>query len=161
MNKITLRKARKSDGKALLSLVNALADYEKLKRPTRRAQKRILTDTFGRRKRIEVFLVYAGNVPAGYAIFFETYSSFLALPTLYLEDLFVLPDYRKHKIGIALFKACVNEAERRGCGRMEWMVLDWNKIAIDFYERIGARHLKGWLPYRLVRKQFLRILKRK
>ena len=84
----------------------------------------------------------------GYAIVFETYSTFLAKPTLYLEDLFVLPSHRGRKIGLQLVRRCRAEARRRGCGRMEWMVLDWNQLARDFYHRQGARHMREWLLYR-------------
>ena len=80
---------------------------------------------------------------------FESYSSFLALPTLYLEDLFVLPEFRKMKAGYFLFHAVAREARRRGCGRMEWTVLDWNAPAIEFYRRLGAKHMKEWHLYRL------------
>ena len=93
-----------------------------------------------------------------YAIVFETYSSFLALPNLYLEDIFVLVDYRRAGVGYHLFKHCAHEAYRRGCGRMEWMVLDWNQSAIDFYERLGARRLKEWIPYRLTREEMKIVL---
>ena len=87
--------------------------------------------------------------PVGYAIILETYSSFLALPTLYLEDLFVLPEYRGRKAGLALFEEVRAEAQRRGCGRIEWTVLDWNQLAIDFYTRLGGEHLKEWQLYRI------------
>ena len=83
----------------------------------------------------------------------------MALPTLYLEDIFVLPEYRKLKIGIAIFKTMVAEAHRRGCGRMEWTVLDWNTLAIDFYKKIGARHMNEWHLFRLTRPDMERILR--
>jgi GNAT superfamily N-acetyltransferase len=98
------------------------------------------------------------GVPAGYTFVFETYSTFLALPTLFLEDLFVLPEYRSRKAGSALFRAMVREAHDRGCGRMEWSVLDWNQLAIDFYERYGARRLREWQSYRLLRADMAQIL---
>ena len=157
MNSLTIRKAIKKDGKTLLSLVNALADFEKLKRPTPAAQKRLLIGAFGKRKRFDTLLAEVSGKGVGYAICFETYSSFLALPTLYLEDIFVLPEYRGRKVGLQLFKECVAEAERRGCGRMEWMVLDWNVTAIRFYGNLDAHRLSEWIPYRLERKQFRKI----
>jgi GNAT superfamily N-acetyltransferase len=134
-------------------LIDALADYEKLARPSRAARARLLADAFGPRQRFEAYLALIDGTPVGYAIVFETYSSFLALPTLYLEDLFVLPAFRKQRIGLALFRACAELARRRGCGRMEWVVLDWNEIAIRFYERLGARHLREWHTYRLTKEQ--------
>jgi GNAT superfamily N-acetyltransferase len=83
---------------------------------------------------------------------FETYSTFLALPTLYLEDLFVLEEFRGRRVGYALFSHCAQEALRRGCGRFEWAVLDWNQHAIEFYERLGARHLHDWRIYRWIER---------
>lgn len=150
MNTIVIRLAKKSEGKHLLALINALADFEKLKRPTPAAQKRLLRDAFGRKKRFDAYLAFVGKKAVGYAIIFETYSSFLAKPTLYLEDIFVLPEFRGKKIGLKLFKHCLAEARRRKCGRMEWMVLDWNVNAIRFYEKLKAKQMKEWLLYRIV-----------
>src|SRR5579863_5841120 len=146
---LIIRKARPIDGEAILALIQALADFEKLPAPDKDAQRRLLADAFGERPRFEVFLAdFAGTV-VGYAFIFENYSTFLARPTLYLEDLFVLSEYRQQHIGNALFRHCAEEAVRRGCGRMEWTVLDWNTNAIDFYQRQGASHLNEWLHYRL------------
>jgi len=117
-------------------------------------------DCFGDRPRFEVYLAevdaeQAGApVAVGYAFVFEMYSSFLALPTLYLEDIFVLPEYRGLGAGISLFKFVVAEADRRECGRVDFMALDWNKNARDFYHRLGAQHLTEWCYYRLSREQF-------
>jgi len=147
--RIVIRPAVKSDGKVLLSLIDALANFEKLKRPTQAARKRLLRDAFGMRKRFDALLAFVDNTAVGYAIFFETYSSFLALPTLYLEDVFILPEYRGQGIGLKLFRACLAEAKRCGCGRVEWIVLDWNKDAIRFYNKLKARQMKEWLFYRL------------
>ncbi len=147
---ITIRPATKKDSKVFLSLINALADYEKLKRPTPAAKKRLLEDGFGKRKRFDSFLAFVDDVPVGYAIIFETYSSFLAKPTLYLEDLFILPEYRRLGIGKKFFTVLLKEARKRKCGRMEWTVLDWNQLAIDFYNKLGATYMKEWLLYRIV-----------
>jgi GNAT superfamily N-acetyltransferase len=157
---VTVRWATPSDGAALLKLVEALADYEKLDPPAPAAQDRLLRDTFGEAPRIEILLGELNGTSAGYAIILETYSSFLALPTLLLEDLFVLPEYRKRRVGYELFKRCVQEAQARGCGRMEWMTLDWNHPAHRFWKRLGARQLSKWLPYRLTREQFGSVLNR-
>ena len=156
-NDVVIRPARPSDGPAWLELVDALADYEKLARPTLEARERLLRDAFGPAPRIQVYMAELRGAPAAYAITFESYSSFLALPTLFLEDLFVLPDARKHGIGRAMFGFLAKEAVRRGCGRMEWVVLDWNQLAIDFYDRLGARHMKDWLLYRLTADQLREI----
>jgi len=85
----------------------------------------------------------------GYAIYFFTYSTFNARPTLYLEDIFVLPEQRGRGAGVALFRACAREATVLGCARMEWQVLNWNTPSIEFYQRLGARQLDDWLPFRL------------
>jgi GNAT superfamily N-acetyltransferase len=155
-----VRPATPADADVVLALVDALADYEKLQRPDAEAKKRLIRDMFGERRRIEAYLGEYDGKPVGYAFVFETYSSFLALPTLYLEDLFVLPEYRSRKVGYALFRAMVAEAYHRGCGRMEWMVLDWNRLAIDFYNRLGATHMKEWQLYRLLRADMENLLSR-
>jgi GNAT superfamily N-acetyltransferase len=144
-----VRKAIASDEPAILALIDALADYEKLGRPSPEARARLTRDLFGPKPRIECFLAFMDGYPVGYAIILETYSSFLALPTLYLEDLFVLEEYRKRNVGRALFNTALEEAKRRGCRRMEWTVLDWNQLAIGFYEKLGAKHMKEWQLYRL------------
>jgi GNAT superfamily N-acetyltransferase len=146
---IIVRAAMREDAPSILKLVVALADFEKLPPPDEAAQQRLIADAFSPRPRVEIFLAEVEREVVGYAFVFETYSTFLALPTLYLEDLFVLPEFRGQKVGYALFTHCAREAVRRGCGRFEWMVLDWNKHAIQFYERLGARHLHDWLVYRL------------
>jgi GNAT superfamily N-acetyltransferase len=148
---VIIRQALKEDIETLLSLIDALADYESLPRPDPAARQRLAEHGFGPRPKFEVFLAEVNGRAVGYTISFETYSSFLARPTFYLEDLFVLPDYRKLKAGYALFMNCVRLARQRECGRMEWQVLDWNENAIRFYERLGAQRLKEWLPYRLTR----------
>jgi GNAT superfamily N-acetyltransferase len=148
-NVLTIRKALPADGPVILSLIRALADFEKLDPPDEAAQQRLLADAFAERPRFDVFLAEIENRPVGYAFIFETYSTFLARPTLYLEDLFVLPEYRQQRVGYALFRHCAAEAAHRGCGRMEWTVLDWNTNAINFYERQGANHMREWLHYRL------------
>jgi GNAT superfamily N-acetyltransferase len=160
-SEILIRPAMRSDGDALLSLIDALADYEKLTRPDAAARVRLLEDAFGENQRIEVFLAEVEGKPVAYAIVLETYSSFLALPTLYLEDIFVLPEHRGRQVGHRLFVHCVNEAYGRGCGRMEWAVLDWNRPAIDFYERAGARRLEEWLYYRLLRSDMERLIQKR
>jgi GNAT superfamily N-acetyltransferase len=140
----------RGDAEAIHALVDALADYEKLTRPTPDARARIIADLFGPKPRLECWLAFLDGYPVGYAFALETYSSFLALPTLFLEDLFVLPEYRSRRAGYALFQEVLNQAKHRGCGRMEWTVLDWNQLAIDFYQRLGATHMKEWHLYRIL-----------
>lgn len=154
---ISVRKTERADAEALLKLIDALADYEKLAPPDGSAKERLVRDMFAERPRIESLIAEVDGRPIGYTLFFETYSSFLALPTLYLEDLFVLPEFRGMRAGSALFRETIAESHRRGCGRMEWSVLDWNQLAIDFYERFGARRLEEWKYYRFVREDMERL----
>ncbi|PYI87406.1 MAG: GNAT family N-acetyltransferase [Verrucomicrobia bacterium] len=150
---LVIRRADRADAPGLLRLIVALAEFEKLTPPDAAAQARLIEDGFGARPRFESWLVYVEGVeePVGYAFFFETYSSFLARPTLYLEDIFVLPDYRGRGIGSALLHRCIRLAHERGCGRMEWTCLDWNTKAQCVYEKLGARRLSEWHLYRLTR----------
>ena len=129
----------------------ALAEYEKLDPPSPAGRRRLVEDVF-RKKKIRLFVAVDGKKLVGYALYFYTYSSFVAKPSLYLEDLFVLEEYRKRGVGFALFRRCVEEAISRGCGRMEWAVLTWNDKAIGFYERLGAKRLSDWCVYRLDEK---------
>jgi GNAT superfamily N-acetyltransferase len=133
-----------------IRLVNALADYEHLTRPDATAVARLRADAFGQRPRFEAALaVNADGTPVGYAIWLETYSSFLAKPTIYLEDLFVLEGARRSGAGGMLFDHVRNLGRQRGCGRMEWTVLDWNTLAREFYDRRQATWMKEWLLYRM------------
>ncbi|MBA4312824.1 MAG: GNAT family N-acetyltransferase [Chlorobiaceae bacterium] len=159
-NRVKIRRIRKGDEKSFLSLIDALADYEKLERPSIAARKRLIQDGFGRKKRFTGYLAFVNRKAVGYSIILETYSSFLALPTLYLEDIFILPEFRSQGIGRKMFKLCLSEAKKRGCGRMEWVVLDWNKPAIKFYDKIGAVYLKKWLTYRINHDNFNITLKK-
>lgn len=146
---LTVRRAVPTDGPALLDLVTALAEYEQLPPPDAGARERLLRDGFGPAPRYELLLGELDGRAVAYAIYFFTYSTFLARPTLYLEDLFVRPDARQHGVGGALLRALAETAVREGCGRMEWAALTWNRLAIDFYERLGARALEEWRTFRL------------
>jgi len=141
-----IRPYRKSDARHLVGLIRALATFESLKPPTAAAARRLVADA-GRR--FQVLMGEEGGRKVGYAIYFFTYSSFLARPTLYLEDLFLLPDFRRQGAGRMFFDALLREARKRKCGRMEWSVLDWNTPAIRFYRKLGARPLAEWIPYRI------------
>ena len=158
MTPITVRRAARLDAPRLLSLIDALADYERLERPDAEARARLVADGFERDPpRFEAYLAEQEDATVGYAIVFETYSSFLARPTLYIEDLFVLPEARCHGVGSALFRRLAEEALTRDCGRMEWVVLDWNELAQDFYRRRGGKHLLDWQYHRLTRDDLLRL----
>src|SRR5690606_2741125 len=150
---IVIREAGIEDAPALLDLIDALADYEQLPRPTADARARLIEDGFGERPRFRAYLAEIRREPVAYAITFEAYSSFLAQPTFFVEDLFVKPAARSKGVGRALFRFFAQEAVNRDCGRMEWMVLDWNELAIEFYERLGATRLEDWYAYRLTRAQ--------
>jgi GNAT superfamily N-acetyltransferase len=146
-----VRQGTAADGDRLCDLISALADYERLPRPTPEARARLVHDAFGPSPRIDVWLGEVGGEAVGYAISFYTYSTFLALPTFYLEDLFVLPAYRARKVGRALFMHCAAIAYEQGCGRMEWQVLHWNEPALAFYNRLGGKQMHDWLPFRATR----------
>lgn len=148
-SEVRVRALAPVDVPALLGLIDALADYEHLPRPDAAARERLARDATATPPRFQVLLAAVAGRVVGYALYFETYSTFLALPTLYLEDIFVLPEARQRGAGSALFRACAAEAVRRGCGRMEWQVLTWNQLALDFYARFAAQPLDDWRPFRL------------
>lgn len=146
---LSIRTVEEADIPSLLELIDGLADYERLARPDAGARERLARDATSSPPRFWTLLAEDDGTPIGYAMYFFTYSSFLARPTLYLEDIFVLPDHRGHGAGLALFRACARVALQSGCGRMDWQVLSWNEPSIRFYERLGARHLDTWLPFRM------------
>jgi GNAT superfamily N-acetyltransferase len=155
---ITIRRASRADAPRLLELVDALADYERLARPDAAARERLVRDGFATDPPLyEAYLIELDGRGIAYAVAFQTYSSFLARPTLYLEDLFVLPEHRRKGIGETVMRFLAEEALRRGCGRMEWMVLTWNETAIRFYARMAARRLDDWVAYRLTREDLARL----
>lgn len=133
-----------------IGLIAALADYEHLARPDDEAVARLRADAFGARPRFEAALALdEGGRAVGYAIWFETYSSFLARPTIYLEDLFVVAEARGSGAGGRLFDHVRTIGAQRNCGRMDWQVLDWNTLARDFYHRRDGQWMKEWLSYRI------------
>ena len=148
MAKFRVRRGNGSDSKGFIDLVLALAKFEKLPPPTKDGRARLVRDVFKRRE-LHLFVAAEGERLIGYALYFYTYSSFLAKPTLYLEDLFVLKERRGEGAGMALLKRCVREAVAKGCGRMEWAVLTWNGKALRFYESLGAKRMTDWYVYRL------------
>jgi len=151
MNTPSIRRATPQDAPALIRLIIALAEFEKLTPPDAAAQQRLIEHGFGAAPRFEAWLAFSDSSgePVGYALVFETYSSFLARPSLYLEDIFVLPAHRGRGIGSALLRHCIRLAHERGCGRVEWTCLDWNTKAQRVYENLGAERLSQWLLYRL------------
>jgi GNAT superfamily N-acetyltransferase len=147
--KINIKKAGRKDKNDILMLIDELAKYEKLPPPDEKAKKRLMKDAFGKKPAFKVLLAKIKNEAIGYAFYFYTYSSFLARKTLYLEDIFITEKHRKLGAGKLLMDELVKIAEKNKCGRMEWCVLDWNRNAINFYEKLGAKHLKEWLYYRI------------
>ena len=146
---VRIRPLEPGDVPTLLELIDGLADYERLPRPDAAARERLIADALADPPRFRTLLAEIDGEVLGYAVYFFTYSSFRARPTLYLEDVFVVPDRRGQGAGVALFRACAREAVANNCARMEWQVLRGNTPSIEFYKRLGARQLEEWLPFRL------------
>ena len=134
---VVVERAAKADVRGVIDLVVGLAEFERLKPPDKSAKARLVRDIFDK-KLVSVFVARVGKRLAGYALYFYTYSSFIARPALFLEDIFVRGEYRGKGVGEALFVKCAAEAYRHGCGRMKWEVLTWNRKAMRFYEKLGA-----------------------
>ena len=141
---IRIERATERDVPLILDLIQGLAVYEKLAHEVTATEAGLRETLFGARPAADVIIAYAGDTPAGFALFFPNYSTFLGKPGLYLEDLFVRPEYRGQGLGLALMKRLAQIAVERGCGRFEWSVLDWNEPAIGFYESLGAKLMDGW-----------------
>ncbi len=147
---------KKVDGETFddfLGLISELADYEKLVPPDEAAKRRLRRDCLSEKPKYEAFIGKVGDKPVSYIIYYFTYSSFLALPTLYLEDIFVLKEYRRQGIGQKMFDLLKETAKREDCGRIEFTVLKWNKSAQEFYEKNRAKCLE-WFFYRLAKEDF-------
>jgi GNAT superfamily N-acetyltransferase len=130
-------------------LIRGLARFEKLEHEVELTDDLLAAGLFGPRPYAEAVLAEVEGQPVGFALFFHNFSTFLARPGMYLEDLFVLPEHRGQGIGRALLVHLARLAVERGCGRLEWSVLDWNREAISFYERLGAVAMSEWTTYRL------------
>lgn len=139
-----LRTATPADVPLILQGIRALADYERLSHECVATEDLLRETLFGTNPVAEVVLAFDGETPAGYALWFRSYSTFLARPGLYLEDLFVYPEFRKRGLGRRLIVHLAQIAVDRGYGRMEWMVLDWNENAKRFYRSLGAQTIEGW-----------------
>ncbi len=146
---LTLRFAQPKDVTTILGFIRELADYEHLAHEVVADESSLTETLFGERRYAEVVLAEQEDDPAGFALFFHNYSTFLARPGIYLEDLYVRPTHRGRGIGEALLTTLARIACDRGCGRLEWSVLDWNEPAIGFYERLGARPQDDWTVYRV------------
>jgi GNAT superfamily N-acetyltransferase len=154
---VNVRLATAEDGDTLIRLITGLLTYEHLPAPDEVASARIRAD-LAAGERFTAWIAEVEGEAAGYALVFEAYSTLSGLPRLYLEDIFVLPEYRSHRAGYALIREVAREAERRNCTVLEWEVLDWNRLALDFYDRIGGEHQKEWLNYRIDREGIRRLL---
>lgn len=145
----TIRNATPDDAGVILSFIRDLADYEKLSDQVTATEDDLRSSLFGERTVAEVLLAQEDEVPVGFALFFHNYSTFLGKPGIYLEDLFIDPEYRNKGYGKALLVHLARLANLRGCGRFEWSVLDWNTPSIEFYRGLGARPMEEWTLFRL------------
>lgn len=141
--------ATEDDIPLILSFIRRLAEYERLASACVATGEGIRATLFTEPRAAEVLLAYEADTPVGFALFFHNYSTFLAKRGVFLEDLFVIPEARGKGIGYALLSALADVALSRDCARLEWSVLRWNQLAIDFYRRIGAEPLDDWTTYRL------------
>jgi|SRR5579883_2096021 len=144
-----IRPATPDDLPAIARLIRALAEYERLAHEVVLDERQLHDHLFGPRPYAEVLLAQDGGRVVGFALFFHNYSTFLGKPGIYLEDLFVEPEFRGRGHGKALFAALARLAGERGCGRLEWAVLDWNDPAIGFYKSLGSKPMDEWTVYRL------------
>jgi len=148
-NNFSIRPATAEDVPLILQFINDLADYEKLSDMVVATEELLRETLFGERTVAEVVIGYEGEQAAAFALFFHNYSTFLARPGIYLEDLFVKPEFRRKGYGKRLLTYLAGLAVERKCGRLEWSVLDWNTPAIDFYKSLGAIPMEEWTTFRL------------
>lgn len=146
---VVIRPATTADIGIMLGFITELAIYEKAEHEVIANEELLQRTLFGEHRYAEALIAEYGAEPVGFALYFFSYSTWLAKPGLYLEDLYVSPEHRKRGAGKALFKSLARIAVDRDCGRFEWSVLDWNQPAIDFYEMMGAEPQNEWIKYRL------------
>ncbi len=144
-----IREATEEDVPLILSLIRELAEYEKLSDEVVATEDGLRDSLFGERRYAEVLIAEHDGAPAGFALFFHNFSTFLGKPGIYLEDLYVKPAFRGAGIGKKLLVRLASLAVGRGCGRLEWWVLDWNELAIGFYRSVGAEPMDDWTVYRV------------
>jgi GNAT superfamily N-acetyltransferase len=154
---IDIRKAEERDLPLILEFIQALAEYERLRDACVATEQKLRDTLFSSPPAAEVIIARVDGEPMGFALFFHSYSTFLAQRGIYLEDLFVKPEARGHGVGFALLSELARIAVERNCGRLEWAVLDWNQLAIDFYKRIGAVPLDDWNIFRLTGDSLVRV----
>lgn len=149
---VRVRRAAREDTPVILGFIEQLADYERLRHEVRATEAALRETLFGAQPVAEVLIASLEGRDVGFALFFQTFSTFLARPGIHLEDLFVVPEVRGRGVGRALLAHLAGVAAARDCGRLEWAVLTWNGPAIDFYRRVGAIPLDEWQTYRLDRE---------
>jgi GNAT superfamily N-acetyltransferase len=154
---IDIRKAEERDLPLIREFIQALAEYERLRDACVATEQKLRDTLFSSPPAAEVIIARVDGEPMGFALFFHSYSTFLAQRGIYLEDLFVKPEARGHGVGFALLSELARIAVERNCGRLEWAVLDWNQLAIDFYKRIGAVPLDDWKIFRLTGDSLVRV----
>lgn len=157
MKLLHIRPARQEDVPSILSFIKDLAEFEKLSHEVVATEEKLKATLFGSRPVAEVLIAEWEGRPAGFALFFHSYSTFLAKPGIYLEDLFVRTEYRSRGIGEALLQHLAGIAKERSCGRLEWSVLDWNERALKFYRGLGAVPMSDWTVQRMTEPVFTKL----
>src|SRR6266542_1587573 len=148
-NRIRITRATRRDVPLILEFIRELAEYERAPGSAVATIDGLTTELFGERPSAEVLIAYLDDEPAGFALFFHNFSTWLGRKGIYLEDIFVRPPARRNGIGEALLREIAAIAVERGCGRLEWSVLNWNELAINFYRKIGAQPLDDWTTFRM------------
>jgi GNAT superfamily N-acetyltransferase len=154
---LIIRAAEPSDSNTIFELVKGLAEYERLADTVTGSAELLHQHSFGSQKYIETILAEIDGQAVGFAMFFHNYSSYLTKPGIYLEDIFIIPEYRQQGIGKALLTKVAQIAVERDCGRLEWNVLDWNVSAQEFYYRMGAEMVEDWRICRLNRENLVKL----
>jgi GNAT superfamily N-acetyltransferase len=157
---INIRRATEDDIPVILSLIKGLADYEKMSDDVVATEDKLHSTLF-KKQYAYVFIAEWEDEPVGFSLYFFNYSTFLSKPGIWLEDLFVLPEYRGKGIGKALLKNLAKIAIENECGRLEWCVLDWNKPAIEFYRSLGAEPMDEWTTFRVSGESLINLSKNK
>ena len=150
---LNIRIAEKEDVPLILEFIKGIAEFEKLSHLVEATEETLVESMFGERPYAEVFFAELDGVPAGFTVFFHNFSTFVGKQGLYIEDIYVKPEFRGKGIGKAMFLQCIKLAKERNCGRVEWVVLDWNP-AREFYEYFGAGPVEGWHIYRMGEDKF-------
>ena len=146
---VVIRQGERADVLVIAELIRGLARFEKLEHEVTMTEEMLAANLFGPHHYAETLIAEDEGAAVGFALFFHNFSTFLAQPGIYLEDLFVIPEQRSRGVGRELLRKLARLAVERGCGRLEWAVLDWNRDAIGFYERLGARPNSDWTIFRL------------